>query len=45
MMVRLPDGLMRALEKAAAADRRRVSEYVRIVLEDHISARGKRKGR
>ena len=45
VMVRLPDDLMRALEKAAAEDRRRLSDFVRIVLEDHLAARGKRKGR
>ena len=43
MMVRLPDGLMRALEKAAAEDRRRLSDFVRIALEDYLAARKKKR--
>ena len=39
LVVRLPGELLATLRKRAAADRRPVSQYVRLVLEDHIKAK------
>jgi len=41
--LRLPTGLRKALEKLAAADRRTFSNYVRILLEDHVQRQTRRK--
>ena len=43
LVVRIPDTLRVALEKAAAADRRKLSDYVRILLEDHLAGKRKRR--
>lgn len=43
--VRLPDALLRELEQAAEADRRKVSDLVRVMLEDALKARKSTKGR
>ena len=45
IIVRLPAAMKGALQKAAVADRRKLADYVRIVLEDHLAGRGKRKRR
>lgn len=45
IIVRLPSAMKGALVKASDADRRKLADYVRIVLEDHLGARGKRKRR
>ena len=42
LVLRLPAKLKRTLEKAAAADRRRLSDFVRLLLEDAMTARKKR---
>ena len=43
MVLRLPSDMRTALEKAAAEDRRKLSDYVRIVLEDHLAGKKKRR--
>ena len=43
LMVRLSTELREGLEAAAEEDRRGLSDYVRIVLEDHLAARKKRR--
>ena len=43
LVVRIPDELRASLEKAAAEDRRKLSDYVRIVLEDHLAGKKKRR--
>ena len=45
IIVRLPTAMKGALEEAAEADRRKLADYVRIVLEDHLAGRGQRKRR
>jgi predicted DNA-binding protein len=35
--IRLPEKLTAALEKLAKADHRKFSDYVRLVLEDHVA--------
>ena len=43
---RINDDLKAALQKLAAADRRSLSSYIHLALEDHVAAkkgRGKRK--
>lgn len=42
---RLPEALRRALEEAAEKDRRTVSDYLRLLIEDTLKAQGKGKGR
>lgn len=42
--VRLPDALLRELEQAAEADRRKVSDFVRVLIEDALKARKTTKG-
>ena len=42
LVLRLPAKLKKTLEKAAAADRRRLSDFVRLLLEDAMTARKKR---
>jgi predicted HicB family RNase H-like nuclease len=37
--VRVSKVLREALERLAAKDRRSLSEYIRLVLEDHVNAR------
>lgn len=37
--VRLPDALLRELEAAAEEDRRKLSDFVRLALEDALAAR------
>ena len=41
IVVRVPDHLRAALEKAAVKDRRKLSDYIRLALEDHLAARAK----
>ncbi len=43
--VRLPDELLAELSKAADEDRRKVSDFVRILLEDALAARKGGKGK
>ncbi len=43
LVVRIPDALRAALEKAAAQDRRKLSDWVRITLEDALGARKRRR--
>jgi metal-responsive CopG/Arc/MetJ family transcriptional regulator len=43
--VRLPDALLRELEAAAEEDRRKVSDLVRVLLEDALAARKGGKGK
>ena len=43
LVVRIPDGLRAALEKAAEADRRKLSDWIRITLEDALGARRRRR--
>lgn len=43
IMIRLRSELREGLEAAAAADRRGLSDYVRIVLEDHLAGKKKRR--
>ncbi len=43
LVLRLPVELRSALDEAAARDRRKVSDYVRIVLEDHLTRMKKRR--
>jgi hypothetical protein len=43
LVVRIPDGFREALEKAAAEDRRGLSDWIRITLEDALAARAKRR--
>jgi predicted DNA-binding ribbon-helix-helix protein len=40
--LRLPHGLWNDLEKMAGKDRRKVSQYIKIVLEDHVVKRNLR---
>ncbi len=37
--IRVSKALRDALERLAAKDRRSLSDYIRLVLEDHVSAR------
>ena len=37
--LRLPADIKHEIATLAAADRRKVSDYIRIVLEDHVAAR------
>lgn len=39
--IRFPRALREALDALAVADRRNFSEYVRIVLEDHVTEKKK----
>ena len=41
IVVRVPDTLRAALQKAAEADRRKLSDYIRLALEDHLAGRVK----
>lgn len=43
--VRLPDALLAELAKAAEEERRKVSDYVRLLLEDALAARKGGKGK
>ena len=43
LVLRLSTALKSALEKVAARDRRKLSDYVRIVLEDHLAGKKKRR--
>ena len=43
--LRISPSLKKSLEVLAEADRRSLSDYLRIVLEDHISHKGKKKRR
>lgn len=36
--VRLPVDLKRALDKLAAADRRTLTNYINLILEDHVAS-------
>lgn len=40
---RLPEALYRELLKLCAEDRRDLSDYLRLVVEDHVAAKRKRK--
>lgn len=42
--VRLPDALLAELNKAAEEERRKVSDFVRVLLEDALAARKAAKG-
>ena len=44
LVIRLAPELLAALRRAAAEDRRTLSDYVRLVLIDHMKAKGKKKG-
>jgi len=44
LTVRTPRALLDALERLAASDRRTLSDYVRLVLADHVAAKRKKKG-
>ena len=41
IVVRVSDTLRAALEKAAAKDRRKLSDYIRLALEDHLARQTK----
>jgi hypothetical protein len=43
IVVRMPIDLREALEEAAAKDRRGLSDYLRVVLEDHLAGKRKRR--
>lgn len=43
LVLRIPTRLKAAVEEAAAKDRRKLSDYVRIVLEDHLAGKKKRR--
>ena len=43
--IRIPDALLAELAKAAEEERRKVSDFVRLLLEDALSARKGGKGK
>lgn len=45
LTLRMPDDLLKTLREMAEKDRRSLSDYVRIVLEDHVQAKGKKRGK
>lgn len=45
IVVRVPDHLRAALEEAAEEDRRKLSDYIRLALEDYLAGRPKERRR
>ncbi|MBI4564660.1 MAG: hypothetical protein HY716_08230 [Planctomycetes bacterium] len=42
LRVRVPSEMLEALRRLAARDRRKLSDYVRLLIEDHLAMKRKR---